>query len=107
MMDANQVSGASGGTSRTAVPSPDVVHPVEPRLQVVIGDDFQASFSDGVCGLLAHLAAAHVPLWLHQRLHDVLGTTARGRPIPNMINTWQKKTTKKTTKTNKEIMRMP
>lgn len=61
--------------------SPDVVHPVEPRLEVVIGDDFQTSLSDGVCGLLAHFCAAHVPLWLHQRLHDVLGTTARVHAI--------------------------
>lgn len=91
MIDAKQVCGGPGGTSTTSIPSPDVVHPVEPRLQVVIGDDFQASFSDGVCGLPAHLAAAHVPLWLHQRLHDVLGATARVHPIPHMTNTWQKK----------------
>lgn len=56
---------------------PDVVHPVEPRLEVVIRDDFEPSLSDSVCGLLAHVCAVHIPLWLQQRLHNVLGATDR------------------------------
>lgn len=54
---------------------PDVVHPVEPRLQVVVRNDFQLSVSDGVCSLFAHLCAADIPLGLHQRLHNVFGAT--------------------------------
>lgn len=42
---------------------------------MVLGDDFQPSLSDGISRLFAHVAAVHVPLWLHQRLHDVFGTT--------------------------------
>lgn len=56
---------------------PDIVHPVEPRLQVVIRDDFESPLSDRVCGLFTHFRAAHIPLRLHQRLHNVLGTTVR------------------------------
>lgn len=44
---------------------------------MVIRDDFEPSLSDSVCSLLAHICAAHIPLRLHQWLHDVLGTTDR------------------------------
>lgn len=54
--------------------SPDVVHPVEPGFEVVVGDDLQFSIPDGICGLLSHFSAVHVPLGLHQRLHYVLRT---------------------------------
>ena len=44
---------------------------------MVVRDDFEPPLSDGVCGLLAHLSAVHIPLRLQQRLHDVLGATNR------------------------------
>lgn len=44
---------------------------------MVVGDDFELSLSDGVCGLLAHLSAVHIPLRLQQRLHNVLRATDR------------------------------
>lgn len=57
---------------------PDVVHPVEPGLKVVIRDDFEPSLSDSIGGLLPHVCAVHIPLRLQQRLDDVLGATDGG-----------------------------